>query len=584
MNKFKRFVKYYRPHKKLFAIDFGSAFLLAVFGLAFPVLTQVVIDEVLPGGDKERFLKILLILVILQALIAGFNYIVITWGHILGIRIRQDMREDLYSHLQKLSMSYYDKTKTGDIISRIMGDLEIISELAHHGPEDFFIAIIMLFGSFFLMFNMSPKLALVVFASVPFFLYFAIKQNKKMRAGFKEVRVKNAEMNSEIEDTIAGIRVVKAFANEDYAKKRFDRSNELVGETISRVFKTLGVLFSGMSFFSGAIQLVVLFFGGMMIFNGEITIGILVGFFLFANKFLEPIKIIIHLLEMYQSGMAGFDRFEKVMSTDPDIEDHPHAKEMKVTEGRVNFNNISFAYNKEEGYILEEFDLKVEGGETLALVGSSGAGKSTICSLIPRFYEVDKGSVEIDGQDVKSLTQKSIRENIGIVQQDVFLFNGTVAENIGFGRMGATDEEIVEAAKKANAYEFIMDLPEGFDTFVGERGVRLSGGQKQRISIARIFLKNPKLLLLDEATSALDNYTEALIQKSLADLAKGRTTIVIAHRLSTIKSADRIIVIDKEGIMESGSHEELMELKGEYASLYKAQFHGFIPDELENII
>ncbi len=578
--KLKRFVKYYKPYKSLFIIDFVSAFMLALLGLVFPFLTSKIIDDYIPNGKNEEFIKVLLILVGVQLLMAIFSYIVISWGHILGIRIRQDMREDLYGHLQKLSMSYYDKTKTGEIISRIMGDLEIISELAHHGPEDFFIALVMLVGSFILMFSMSPLLTFLVFASLPLFFYFALRQNRKMKKGFKDVRKKNATMSSEIEDTIAGIRVVKAFANEEYAKKRFDKSNELVGTTISKVFKTLGILHSGMAFFSGGIQLVALLFGGFMIFNGQLTLGILVGFFLFTSKFLEPIRKIINLLEMYQSGMAGFDRFERVMSTDPDIEDREKAKNLLVQKGEIKFESVSFTYNHEEEGVLEELNLRVKGGETLALVGPSGAGKSTICSLIPRFYEVNKGRVTIDKQDVKQLTQKSLRENIGIVQQDVFLFNGSIKENISFGKLEASDEEVIEAAKKANAYEFIMELPDGFDTYVGERGVRLSGGQKQRISIARIFLKNPKILLLDEATSALDNHTELLIQNSLNELAKNRTTIIIAHRLSTIKNADRIIVLDRSGVVEEGNHNELLELEGHYAKLYKAQFHGFIPDKV----
>ncbi len=578
--KLKRFVKYYKPYKSLFIIDFVSAFMLALLGLVFPFLTSKIIDDYIPNGKNEEFIKVLLILVGVQLLMAIFSYIVISWGHILGIRIRQDMREDLYGHLQKLSMSYYDKTKTGEIISRIMGDLEIISELAHHGPEDFFIALVMLVGSFILMFSMSPLLTFLVFASLPLFFYFALRQNRKMKKGFKDVRKKNATMSSEIEDTIAGIRVVKAFANEEYAKKRFDKSNELVGTTISKVFKTLGILHSGMAFFSGGIQLVALLFGGFMIFNGQLTLGILVGFFLFTSKFLEPIRKIINLLEMYQSGMAGFDRFARVMSTDPDIEDREKAKNLLVQRGEIKFESVSFTYNHEEEGVLEELNLRVKGGETLALVGPSGAGKSTICSLIPRFYEVNKGRVTIDKQDVKQLTQKSLRENIGIVQQDVFLFNGSIKENISFGKLEASDEEVIEAAKKANAYEFIMELPDGFDTYVGERGVRLSGGQKQRISIARIFLKNPKILLLDEATSAIDNHTELLIQNSLNELAKNRTTIIIAHRLSTIKNADRIIVLDRSGVVEEGNHNELLELEGHYAKLYKAQFHGFIPDKV----
>ncbi len=550
---------------------------MALLDLAFPVFTQRIIDDIIPEGKFKLFLVLCGFLLFLQVIRAVLSYIVNYWGHVFGIRVRYDMRNDIFSHFQKLSFSYFDNTKTGEVMSRIMGDLEILSELAHHGPEDLFIAGISILGAFILMLSMNVKLTLVVFTLVPMLIFFAIKQNRKMKKAFKNFRVKSAEMNAEIEDSIAGIRVVKAFGNEHHVKKRFKKYNQSVLDSVQDAYRVMGTLFSGIRFMSGSLQLVILFYGGLMIFRGEITLGILVGFFLFVNRFLEPVRKIMNLLEMYQSGMAGLDRFHNFMSIAPDIEDKKDAIHLRDMTGDVEFKEVDFSYDGSES-VLEKLNLKIKSGEKLALVGPSGAGKSTVCSLIPRFYDVTSGCVTIDGIDVRNISQSSLRKNIGIVQQDVFLFNDTIRENIAFGNLVASDEEIIEAAKKANAYEFIMNLGNGFDTLVGERGVKLSGGQKQRISIARIFLKNPKILLLDEATSSLDNETERIIQNSLSELSKGRTTITIAHRLSTIKNSDRIVVVGKEGIVESGKHHDLISLEGVYAKLYMAQFDRFIPD------
>lgn len=577
MKKLKYFFSYYKRHRGLFILDFGCAFAMSILDLIFPLFSQRIIDRVLPEGNIPVLIKFCIFLGVLQIVRNILSYIVIYWGHGLGLKIRYDMRNDLFKHLQKLSLSYFDNIKTGEMMSRIMGDLELISELAHHGPEDLFIAIITLVGSFILMYSMNAKLTIIVFAVLAVFLIFAGRQNTAMRNAFKRSRVSSAELSSEIEDNLSGIRVVKAFGNQEFINKKFDVKNMNVVNSVLAAFHSLGILHGGMGLYAGGIQIVVLLLGGMMTVNGEMTVGALVGFFLFTNRFLEPIKKILSLLEMYQGGMAGFERFMEIMEIDPDIKESPDAVGLRKVEGRLSFKEVDFSYDGSED-ILKGFHLEVAPGENIALVGESGAGKSTICSLIPRFYDVTGGSLSIDGVDIRKLKEDVLRDNIGIVQQDVFLFNGTIRENIAFGRLEATDKEIREAAIKANALEFIEGLEDGFDTFVGERGVKLSGGQKQRISIARIFVKNPKILILDEATSALDNQTEKYIQEALYELAKGRTTVTIAHRLSTVQNSNRIIVIGKQGIIEEGSHSELMDARGVYSGLYNAQSHGFIPD------
>lgn len=581
MKKLRYFFGYYKRHKKLFILDFGCAFFMSILDLIFPVFTQRVVDRVLPGGDMGVLVKFCIFLIGLQVLRNILGYIVIYWGHGLGLKIRYDMRNDLFKHLQKLSLSYFDNVKTGEMMSRIMGDLELISELSHHGPEDLFIAIITLTGSFIFMYSMNAKLTLIIFAILIIYLIFALRQNTAMKNAFQRSRVSSAELSSEIEDNLSGIRVVKAFGNKEFINEKFDRKNMDVVTSVLAAFHSLGLLHAGMGMFSGGIQILILLLGGMMTIGGEMTVGALIGFFLFTNRFLEPIRKMLNLLEMYQGGIAGFDRFLDIMEIDPDIKESSNAIALEGVEGELHFNNVRFSYDGSED-ILTNFNLRVAPGESVALVGESGAGKSTICSLIPRFYDVTEGELTIDGLDIRRLKDETLRRNIGIVQQDVFLFNGSIRENIAFGRLDATDEEIREAALKANALEFIEGLEDGFDTFVGERGVKLSGGQKQRISIARIFVKNPKILILDEATSALDNQTEKYIQEALYELTRGaeekRTTVTIAHRLTTIEGADRILVIGKQGIIEEGSHQELMGVNGVYTSLYNSQKDGFIGD------
>jgi len=567
--------EHFRPHKKLFILDFTSAFFMAMIDLVFPVFTQRIIDVELPNKNYKFFLILISILVVLQGIRAILAYIVTYYGHKMGVNIRYDMRNKLFRHLQKLSLSYYDNAKTGTIMSRVMGDLEILSELAHHGPEDLFIIIVTFIGSFILMINLNVTLTLVVFAILPFYIYFVIKENKKMKRAFKDYRVVSAEVNSHLEDSIAGIRVVKAFGNEKTSSKNFDKYNKGVADSLMKAFEPISILTSATGLFSGGIQIIILVLGGTMVMKGQLTIGILIAFLLFVNRFLDPIKRIISFLEMYQQGTVGYERFCEVMDIDPDIKDSEGAKNLENISGNLGFKSVDFSYNDGE-VILKDFNLDIKAGEKVALVGPSGAGKSTICSLLPRFYDVSRGNIIIDGVDVKEITQNSLRKNIGIVQQDVYLFHGTIGDNIGLGKIDATEDEIENAALMANALEFINELPNGMDTLVGERGVKLSGGQKQRISIARIFLKNPKILILDEATSALDNQTEKYIQDSLAKLSVGRTTLTIAHRLTTIKNSDNIIYLDKDGIQEEGTHEELIEKKGKYEKLYNSEFHGFV--------
>jgi len=575
IKKIKGLAANFKPHKKLFILDFSSALFMALIDLAFPMFTQRIIDVELPNKNYKFFMTLIIILVILQLFRVLFSYIVTYYGHLMGVRIRYDMRNKLFRHIQKLSLSYFDNVKTGTLMSRVMGDLEVLSELAHHGPEDLFIIVVTFIGSFLLMINLNVTLTLVVFAILPFYLYFVIKENKKMKKAFRSYRKVAADVNSNLEDSIAGIRVVKAFGNEKNSNNNFDRHNKNVVDSMMRAFRPISKMTSFTGLFAGGIQIIILVIGGKMVMSGQMTAGILVAFLLFVNRFLDPIKRLISFLEMFQQGMVGYERYLEIMGIDPDIKDSKNAKELNNVEGKIKFEDVDFSYNDGEK-ILEKFNLNIAVGEKVALVGPSGAGKSTICSLLPRFYDVTGGSIKIDGIDVRNITQNSLRKNIGIVQQDVYLFHGTVGENIGFGNIGATLEEIKEAAIMANAMEFIDELSEGLDTIVGERGVKLSGGQKQRISIARIFLKNPKILILDEATSALDNQTERYIQESLRKLSVGRTTLTIAHRLTTIKNSDTIIYLDKNGIQEKGNHDELIEKKGKYEKLYNSEFHEFV--------
>lgn len=573
----RRFSKYYRAHMPLFFLDFGCAFLIAVLDLIFPMAVGKLIDDVLPNKNLRLMLIMGAALLILYVLRYILNYIVDYWGHVLGVRMEYDMRKDLFNHIHKLSFTYFDNTKTGHIMSRLVNDLNEISELAHHGPEDLFIATVTLLGSFIILLTVHWPLALITFTIVPIMLWFAISKNKHMQSAFREMRLKVADINAQVEDSISGVRVVKSFTNEWYEEEKFEVGNANFRVSRENAFKVMAQFFSGINFFSNLISLVVVIFGGIFLYYDQLTTGELVGFLLYVNMFLQPIRRITTLVENFQKGMAGFNRFTETLDLQPDIQDDKDAVTVGRVKGDLRFENVAFSYNDKKD-ILHDISLQIRAGETVALVGPSGGGKTTLCSLIPRFYEIDQGSIEVDGVDIRKITQKSLRENIGIVQQDVFLFSGTIKENIAYGKIGTSDEEIIAAARLANAHEFIMGLENGYDTYIGERGVKLSGGQKQRISIARIFLKNPPILILDEATSALDNETEQVIQESLYQLSENRTTLIIAHRLATIRKADRIMVLTDEGIVEEGSHETLLNNNGIYARLYKAQFDGFIPD------
>jgi len=489
----------------------------------------------------------------------------------MGAKMETDMRRDIFNHLQKLSFSYYDNNNTGKLMSRIVTDLFDISELAHHGPEDIFISILKITGSFVILMNINIKLTVILIFITLFMAYFSYFYNKKMKTVFTKNKEKIANVNAQIQDSLSGIRVVKSFANESVEKKKFQKSNNEYLQSKEDNYSVMGKFYSTNGFFQGILYLSVILFGGIFISTGEIQTSDLVVYILYINIFLNPIEKLINFTEQYQRGITGFERFLEIMDTHPDIKDKKGAIELKNTKGNITFENVSFSYDN-KNTILKNINVNIKSGKTVAIVGPSGAGKTTFCSIIPRFYEIDEGSVKIDGIDIKDIKLKSLRNNIGIVQQDVYMFSGTIKENIAYGKPDATDEEIIEASKRANAHEFIMELEDGYNTYVGERGVKLSGGQKQRISIARVFLKNPPILILDEATSALDNESERYIQKSLEDLSKNRTTIVIAHRLSTIRNADNILVLTEDGIKEEGTHEELLRKNGIYAGLYNMQF------------
>jgi ATP-binding cassette subfamily B protein len=575
----KRFISYYKPHRKLFIIDMVCAFFIAALDLVFPIATNTIIDEILPSGNMRALYIISAVLFVLYILRAIFNYIVDYWGHVVGTRMEHDMRRDLFAHLQTLDISFFDNTKTGYLMSRIVNDLREISELAHHGPEDLFLSIVMLLGSFIILLTVEWRLTLIVFMFVPIMAWFAVSKRKKMMNAFREVRRKIAEVNAQLENSLSGIRVSKSFTNEEYEMEKFSEGNRLFKESRESAFKVMAEFFSGIHFLSNILNIVVVCVGGVFYSYGLVTVGDIIAFLLYVNFFLMPIRRLTQFTQQYQDGMTGFERFVEIMNIKPNIEDKENAVELKDVKGNIEIRDVTFSYNEKKS-VLSNINLTIESGKTLALVGPSGGGKTTLCHLIPRFYDVDSGEILIDGMNIKDITIKSLRKNIGLVQQDVFLFTGTIKENILYGRPDATDEEIVEAAKNASIHDFIMSLPDGYDTYIGEKGVKLSGGQKQRISIARVFLKNPPILILDEATSALDNETEIIIQEALERLSKGRTTIVIAHRLSTIKNADEIVVLTDKGIEERGTHEELIKNNRLYAKLYKAQFRGYIPDEV----
>ncbi len=575
--KWKRFLGYYKPYKKVFAADLFFAFLGAAVTLVIPLIVRYITGTVLLREAEEA----LEVIVWLGGLMIGLvilecycNYFIAYYGHVMGAKMEANMRSEIFEHYQKLSFSFYDEQKVGQLMSRVTTDLFDISELFHHGPEDIVISLIKLIGSFVILLLVNWKLALIAFVLIPVMVVFAGYYNIQMKRVFKQNRARIADINAQIEDNLSGIRVVKSFANEEIEMKKFEVGNENFLKSKKNSYHYMGIYHAGLGAFTTLIQILVILFGAVLIAAGSVSVTDLVTFLLYINNFTEPVKKLINFTEQFQNGASGYERFLEILSVEPDIQDRKGAKEMKQVRGEILFEGVSFHYEEHTEEVLTNINIVVKPGEYIALVGSSGAGKSTLCSLIPRFYEVSEGAVKIDGTDVRDFTMQSLRKNIGIVQQDVYLFAGSVMENIRYGRPDATEEEVILAAKNANAHEFIMELPEGYDTYIGQRGIKLSGGQKQRLSIARVFLKNPPILIFDEATSALDNQSEKVVQDSLERLAANRTTFVIAHRLSTIRNAERILVLTEDGIAESGTHAELLEQGGTYAQLYRMQFEG----------
>ena len=565
------FASYYRPHWKLFALDMVCALCICLVDLAFPIVSRFSMQTLLPGQMFTAFFVVMAVLAGAYVLKGCFYYIITYWGHLLGVRMEADIRRDLFSHMQDLSFSFYDKNRTGQLMSRVTGDLFEITELAHHGPEDLFISSITILGAFCVMLTIRWELALIVFAVIPLFILFTTLCRKRMMRASTEVKAKLAGINGEVESSISGMRTAKAFANEAAESAKFDQANDQFRGAKRGYYRAMAVYHSGMELAMGLMPVLVIAAGGFFIMRGGMDYIDLVTFTLYVTTFVTPIRKLSAFVEQFMQGMAGFKRFVELMRVEPEVTDAPDARDIGAVKGDIQVDDVSFRYSPDAEPVLSHVSLHVRPGETVAVVGPSGGGKSTLCQLIPRFYDVTEGAIRIDGQDVRTLTQHSLREHIGIVQQDVFLFAGTIYDNIRYGRPDATEEEVIEAARRAEIYEDILEMPDGLNTYVGERGVMLSGGQKQRISIARIFLKNPPILILDEATSALDSVTEHRIQSALDELAKGRTTLIIAHRLSTIRSANRILVIDGCGIAEEGTHEELLARGGRYAALYEAQ-------------
>ena len=563
----KDFIKYYSPYKKLFFLDLLAAFLFSICNLVYPIITRDIMNEVVPNKDLRMLIIFGITLFIIFIFKAILNHFMQYWGHVVGVRMQADMRSYVFTHLQKLPNSYFDNNKTGVTMSRIINDLMEVSELAHHGPEDLFISGVMLIGSFFILLNINVSLTLIIFAILPLLIWFAVAQRKRMNKAFMETRVKTGDVNATLENSIAGMKVTKSFCNENEELKKFNKSNSIFKVARESAYKVMADYFSGMNLFMDILELVALIAGGYFAYIGKISLGDFTAYLLYVKMFIEPIKKLINFTEQYQSGMTGFERFMEIVNEDTEKEvENPI--ELKDVKGNISIENVSFTY-EDEKEVLKGLNLNIESGKTVALVGPSGGGKTTLCSLIPRFYEFEQGDIKIDGISIKNVSLKSLRRNIGVVQQDVFLFTGTIKDNIICAKPNASDKEIIEAAEKARIHDFIESLPDGYDTYIGERGVKLSGGQKQRISISRIFLKNPPIIILDEATSALDNVTEREIQASLEELSKDRTNLVVAHRLSTIKNADEIVVLTDKGIVERGTHDELINKNGVYTNLHK---------------
>lgn len=566
-----RFFSYYRPHKRLFIIDFSCAIFVAILELAFPLAVQWFIDTLIPGDNWTMIVSVSIGLLIVYVCSTLLQYIVNYWGHKLGINIETDMRQQLFQHVQKQSFRFFDNTKTGHLMSRITNDLFDIGELAHHGPEDVFIAFMTFIGAFWIMMTINVKLALVTVCILPFLILLIVFSNLSMNKAWKQMYSDIADVNSRVEDSVSGARVVQSFTNEEHEIALFEKNNKKFRHAKLGGYKVMSFSSSGIYMMTRFMTLAVLVVGAWLTFHGQLTNGELVGFVLYVNVLFKPVDKISALMELYPKGMAGFKRFTEMLDVEPDVQDKPNAIRMDLLHGDIVFDQVSFGYDNQQT-VLKEIDLRIYAGETVAFVGPSGAGKTTICSLIPRFYDVDHGSITIDGIDIRDMTKHSLRSQIGLVQQDVFLFTGTLKENIAYGMLDATDEQIEAAAKKAHLESFIAGLPDGYATQIGERGLKLSGGQKQRIAIARMFLKNPPILILDEATSALDTETEMIIQQALNELAKNRTTLIIAHRLATIRNADRIVVVTEDGIAEQGKHDELIKQGGVFANLHKVQF------------
>ncbi len=573
----KRFMHYYKPHKKLFFIDMLSSFSVAALGLTFPLITQRIVNVTIPEKNLNELFLLAILLVLIYMFVALFTYIVNYHGHVMGVKIEADIRKDLFSHLQKLSFRYYDNNRTGQILSKLLSDLFDITELAHHGPEDIFISGVMFIGSAAILFNIEWRLTLCIIIMLPIFIWFASTKRKKMRKAFREVKAQIADVNSQLENSISGIRVSQSFNNEHFEIEKFSKGNELFKNAKSSAFKAMGGFMSGMGFLANITNVTVLIVGAICIYYNTMNLSDLLVFMLYINLILQPIARLTNFTQQFEQGMSGFRRFLEVMDTLPEIADKKNAKTLTDVKGEIVFDNVTFKYNQDEE-VLNNISFSIPAGKTVALVGPSGGGKTTVCQLIPRFYECIEGGVTIDGTDVRDITLNSLRDAVGIVQQDVFLFSGTIMDNIRYGDVNASMEDVITAAKRAKVHDFIMSCPEEYETNVGEKGIRLSGGQKQRISIARAFLKNPPIMILDEATSALDNETEAKVQQSLNELAQNRTTLVIAHRLSTVKNADTIIVLTKDGVAEKGSHEELYAMNGIYTGLYDIQFKLAEPD------
>ena len=568
----KRFIRYYRPHRKLFIMDMSASVAVALIGIVYPVITRTMLNTLIPDRNYRMIVILGLTLLALYFAKMMLNYFIQYQGHMMGVHMQAQMRSDMFDHLERLPYSFYDHHETGKIMSRMTNDLFDVSELAHHGPENLIISILSIVISFAYLMSINVSLTLIVFACVPFLVVISWSLRKKMRRAFRDTRSAMAEINASLENSISGIRVTKAFNNADREKDKFEEGNRKFKVARKDSYNAMGRFHSGNTFVTDVFNVVVLIAGGIFLYNGRIRFGDYSAFIVSVNMFIAPVMTLINFMEQFENGITGFERFCEIMDAEPET-DLPGAADAGKLEGHIEFRNVSYAYDEDKN-VLRHVNLDIAKGETFALVGPSGGGKTTICHLIPHFYDVLSGEILLDGREIHTLTLESVRRNIGIVQQDVYLFNDTMRENIRYGRLDATDAEIVDAAKRANIHDYIMSLPDGYETKIGERGIRLSGGQRQRLSIARVFLKNPPILILDEATSALDNTTEILIQQALDELCRGRTTLVVAHRLSTIRNADEIAVVADGRIVEQGTHEKLMELQGQYYNLYQLQFRA----------